>query len=217
MKTKKDLRIPYTWEERQPVYLDRFFYVPKAYAHGTWDGTFAWQGKGPVHLELCSGNGQWIGEQAQKRPDVQWVALEMQFDRARKIWLKLHRENIPNLYVVCAEGLAFLQHYAPARSVHQAFVNFPDPWPKRHHAKHRLVRPPFAEALAQAMLPGGSLMLATDDVPYRDQMATVFGSAAGWTFVPPSTDAGTYGASFFATLWQQKGKTLHYLQYLYDL
>lgn len=211
MKTKKDLRIPYTWDERRPVYLEQFFYVPKVYDHAAWGETFAWQGKGPVHVEFCSGNGQWIGEQARKRPDVQWVAVEMMFERARQIWLKLHRENIPNLYVVCAEALAFLQHYVPEKSVTESYVNFPDPWPKRCHAKHRLIKPVFADALGRAMLPGGSVMLATDDVPYRDQMAAVFGQAPGWKFVPATTE--NYGESFFATLWQTKGKTLHYLQY----
>jgi len=34
-KTKKDLLIPYTWEERRPVFLDRIFYIPKVFDHSS--------------------------------------------------------------------------------------------------------------------------------------------------------------------------------------
>ncbi|HEY4255056.1 MAG TPA: hypothetical protein VGM34_01750 [Chlamydiales bacterium] len=217
MKTKKDLIIPFTWEERRPVFLERFFYLPKQYDHGAWDEQFVWEETTqPIYLEICSGNGQWIGEQAQKRPDIYWVALEMDFARARTIWLKIHREKIPNLYVVCAEALTFLEHYAPAQSVSHAFVNFPDPWPKRHHAKHRLIKAPFAERLKTAMKPEGTVTLATDHAPYRDQMIQTFNAAPGWASRPISMDPASYGQSFFAALWQGKGKSIHYLRYAHE-
>lgn len=179
-----------------------------------WEEMFG-NGK-PVHLEICSGNGQWIGERALQQPGVNWIGVELRFDRARKIWLKSFRENIDNLQVVCGEGNGFLHYYAPPQSVQQVFINFPDPWPKPRHAKHRIIQVSFLEALKRVVRVGGRVTLATDDVPYRDQMIEEFSKVTGWKRIE-ETDWGFYGDSYFANLWKTKGRTIHYLQYEHRL
>jgi len=221
LKTKKDLHIPFTWEERRPVLLERFFYLPKQFDHEQMWLAFSspeiFGNDRPVHLELCSGNGQWIGEQALKFPEVNWVAVEMRFDRARKIWLKTFREEIPNLYVVCAEGAAFLRHYVKPGSFTESYVNFPDPWPKRSHGKHRLIWAPFLRLLGAAMRSGGSATMVTDDAPYRDQMIREFAKSGMWEpeFPMPyyRTELSSYGNSFFGDLWTEKGLESFYMKY----
>ncbi len=223
MKSKKDLIIPFDWEGRRPIYLDRFFYLPKQFDHHESWGRLDWAderifgNQKPVHIELCSGNGQWIGDRAKENPEINWVAVELRFDRARKIWLKGHRENIPNLYTVCAEGRTFLRYYTPVKSVAQSFVNFPDPWPKLRHAKHRIVQKPFLDALSTTLADGAVATFATDDVPYRDQMIQELSGAQPWLPILPQphfhTDWSAYGDSYFANLWLEKGRTIYYVQY----
>ncbi|MBU6447199.1 MAG: tRNA (guanosine(46)-N7)-methyltransferase TrmB, partial [Verrucomicrobia bacterium] len=65
MKTAKDLIIPFTWHERHPALLDRFFYVPAQYAYSQKIFPFFEQEQ-PLYIEYCSGNGQWIGERAKQ-------------------------------------------------------------------------------------------------------------------------------------------------------
>lgn len=212
MKTKTDLKIPFTWEERRPILLERFFYIPKHYdATGaeklSWNDPRIFGREAPVHIEFCSGNGEWIGARAKEQSDVHWVAVEMRFDRARKIWLKSFREEIPNLYVVCGEALGFLRHFAPPQSVARAFVHFPDPWPKLRHAKNRLIQAPFADALEEILASDGSVTLVTDDAPYHEQMASTFAAWRPTQMAPTPTD------SFFARLWLAKGRTIRTLQY----
>lgn len=220
MKSKKDLKIPFDWEERRPVYLERFFYLPKQYDKNETFGRLDWTderifGNGkPVRIELCSGNGQWIGERAKENPDINWVAVEIRFDRARKIWLKSFRENIPNLYTVCAEGKAFLRYYAPLASVEQSYINFPDPWPKLRHAKHRIVQAPFLGYLSSVLKKGAIATFATDDAAYKEQMIR---ELKGWIpkFESPfyKTDDEEYGDSYFRTLWKQRGRTIYHIEY----
>jgi tRNA (guanine-N7-)-methyltransferase len=221
LKTKKDLRIPFTWDERRPILLERFFYLPKQFDHQDFwlpfsDPTIFGNEKS-VYLELCSGNGQWIGEQARLYPDINWIAVEMRFDRARKIWLKTFREEIPNLYIACAEGAAFLRHYVKPGSINQSFVNFPDPWPKRCHGKHRLIWAPFLQLLARTMKEGGNATMVTDDAPYRDQMIREFEKVKLWKpeFAEPfyQTEWSSYGDSFFGDLWKEKGREAYYMKY----
>jgi len=219
MKCKKDLLIPFTWEERRPACLERFFYLPKYLDHQQmWlDFSELFGNDHPVHLELCSGNGQWIGKQAFLHPEINWIAVEMRFDRARKIWLKLFREKIHNLYVVCAEAATFLHYYVKPDSIRETFVNFPDPWPKRYHGKHRLIWAPFLKLLQAATQKGGCATLLTDDARYRDQMIREFAKTNGWqSALPPPfyiTEWSDYGASFFSDLWQMEGRTFFYMKY----
>lgn len=220
VKTKNKLTIPFPWEERRHIFLERFFYVPKKYdsaAFGEridWTSPHVFGNDAPVYMEICSGNGQWIIEQAKAFPNVNWVAVEIRFDRARQIWQKCGVEGLANLYVVCAEALDFLRHYVLPNSIAQSFVNFPDPWPKRQHAKHRIVQAPFVAAIKNVLQCGATITLATDSRPYRDQMLEEFRS---WPSDFPSpffvTEMDSYGESFFADLWTKKGRELFYLRY----
>lgn len=217
MKTAKDLRIPFTWETRQPIVLDRFFYIPGFYNHHTEWGQISWENwfgnNQPVYLEYCSGNGQWIADRAKQNPHLNWVAVEKRFDRARKIWLKVHREEIPNLFVVCGEALTFTRYYPPDASVAEIFVNFPDPWPKLRHAKHRLIQGEFLEAVARVVTPKGKGTFVTDDPPYASQMLEEIKKCQAWRFLldaPHYTqDLHDYGNSYFAELWKTKGRSFH--------
>ena len=214
MKKAADLRIPFTWKDRRPVLLDRFFYLPGHYDHSTekplvWEEVFC--GNRPVTLEYCSGNGQWICDMAQKHPQINWVAIEKRFDRSRLIWVRLHKLNLPNLLVVCGEGLLFTRHYVPNGSIAQIFVNFPDPWPKLRHAKHRLIRAPFLEAVEEKLAPRSRAMFTTDDRPYSDQMVREVAKRSAWK--PVAADATEFGSSFFLELWKSKGRAIHHLHF----
>ena len=223
MKKPSDLRIPFAWAERRSVLLDRFLYIPGFYdKHEEWTRT-AWSdpslfgNDSPLAIEYCSGNGQWICERAKQNPQINWVAVEKRFDRARKIWLRLHRESLPNLIVVCGEALSFARHYVPAGSVSQIFVNFPDPWPKLRHAKHRLIRSEFLFEVEKSLSPLGLATFSTDDQPYLTQMIKTVALHPKWRprFPPPyfATEWPEFGDSYFCNLWRGKGRTIYYLQF----
>lgn len=203
MKTAKDLKIPFSWEERRPIWLDRFFYIPGHFDHKlapqSWPEIFA--------IEYCSGNGQWIGEKAKQNPHLNWIAVEKRFDRARQIWLKMHRENLTNLFVVCGEAQIFTQYYAP-RDVAETYVNFPDPWPKRYHAKNRLVRAEFIDEIAKV---SRKITCVTDDAKYAQIMTAEFKKCPDWQ--PFTPDRENYGGSFFGDLWKGQGRTINFLSY----
>jgi tRNA (guanine-N7-)-methyltransferase len=210
VKTAKDLIIPFTWEKRHPILLDRFFYVPGKFEHCQKNFSF-FEKEQPIMIEYCSGNGQWIGERAKQNPHLNWIAVEKKFERARTIWLKMHRENIPNLFPVCAEGLTFTKFYAP--KAQEIFINFPDPWPKLRHGKHRIVRKEFVDELYKILEPGGKATCVTDDENYARQMRREFEKAGQWKLLFDVTELPDYGRSFFNDLWQRAGKTIYYLNF----
>ena len=215
------LKIPFSWAERRPVLLDQFLYIPPVYwRHEEWR-PIPWAeifgNSRPVFVEYCSGNGQWIGEQALRNPGANWVAVEKRFDRARQCWKLLKREKIPNLIVVCGEGELFTRCYAPARGFTGGYVNFPDPWPKRCHQERRLLKGAFLELVEGAMAPGSFLTCVTDDEPYCRAMLELFAERRRWkSFFPQPhfvTEWPDFGDSFFKTLWQSKGLQIFYQRY----
>ncbi len=162
-------------------------------------------------IEYCSGNGQWIGERAKQYPQFNWLAVEKRFERARLVWLKSYRENLPNLVTACAEGSIFTRYYAPKAK--EIFINFPDPWPKLRHAKHRIIRAEFLTQLLNVVEVGGRATCVTDDLPYALQMLKEFNLCPNWKLLFNRNDWPDYGGSFFNDLWKRRGRVIHYLSY----
>ncbi len=216
----KDLKIPYKPGKREPLFFDGVLAVPRhcdllAYTFPGWQALFG--NDNPVVIEYCSGNGAWIEQKAVQNPLVNYVACEIRLDRAKKIWAKAKKLPTGNLIVALAEGLLLTRHYIPAASLTAAYVNFPDPWPKRRHSKHRIISPAFANELARVLMPGGKIILTTDDVPYSEIMVDVFTSCSDFVseIEAPyhSRPPEGYGSSFFRELFQSQEKPIHYHEF----
>jgi len=210
VKTAKDLIIPFAWPDRRPILLDRLFYVPPIYQHVPLSIPF-FEKEQPLIIEYCSGNGQWIGERAKQNPQFNWLAVEKKFVRARTIWRKIHRENIPNLVVANAEGAEFNCFYAPQAK--EVFINFPDPWPKLRHAKHRIIRAEFLNGLLSIVERGGRATCVTDDSGYAEEMVKEFSKCPQWKLLFNVHEWPDYGRSFFNDLWLRRGRIINYLSY----
>lgn len=217
----KDLPALYTWETRRPYLHDGVLCVPQYYdKHHEWEQP-SWESifdrAAPLHVEFCSGNGEWIADKAEMYPEINWIAVEMQYKRVRKIWSKKKNRSLNNLLVVCGLAEDFSEHYLSDGEVDAVYVNFPDPWPKDRHAKHRIIQSPFANMMAKILKDEGSATLVTDDETYRDQMIQVMqGNCDFYTKAPApyyTTEEQSYGQSYFKRLWLGKGKTIHYMNY----
>src|SRR5438128_7591247 len=128
----------------------------------------------PLEVDLGSGDGTFIAQYAQRRPDRNFLAVERLLGRLRKIDRKGLRAGLVNLRLVRIEASYLLEYLLPPESVEALHVYFPDPWPKRKHRKKRLVNERFTELAAQALRPGGAVYLRTDDEDYFAQMTAVF-------------------------------------------
>lgn len=218
-----DLKRPFRWQHRKVLLEDGILHVPdfyKDYSDFTfpgWESPEIFGNSNPVHVEYCSGNGKWILERAIANPDINWVAVEMRFDRIRKIWAKLKNHELKNLLIVCGEACLSTEHYFPSNSVAATYVNFPDPWPKDRHAKHRLIQKPFVDQVARILKPDGRMTLVTDDKAYCQQMIEEFTGCSTMESIFPVpyfvTEWPDYGTSYFDELWRSKGETIHYQQY----
>ena len=220
----KQLKSPFHWENRKPCLSDRVLFVPPYYFEHDqfqfpeFDAPQLFGRHAPVYIEYCSGNGDWIAQKALDFPEHNWIAVEKRFDRVRKIWSKLKNHRIPNLLIVCGEALAFTQYYLKDHSLDGCFINFPDPWPKGKHAKHRLFQSAFVHELKRVVRAEAKLTIATDDDRWVGQICNALLQEETFhpIFAHPHyiVDWPGYGSSYFDQLWRQKGKTIHYLQFI---
>ncbi len=132
-----------------------------------WGAVFG--GEGPVEIEIGSGKGTFLVETAEANPDVRYVSVEWARAYAHHVRDRARRRELKNVRVVQADAAAFVAEHVPAGSLRTIHIYFPDPWPKERHHHRRLVQPPFVEAAADALEPGGELRFVTDHEEYFEE------------------------------------------------
>lgn len=166
--------------------------------------------KKKLHIEFCSGNGEWIIERAMNNPDTMYVAVEKKFMRVRKIWAKMKNHSVDNILVCAGMGEDLLNHYIQKSSVDHFFINFPDPWPKKRHAKHRIVKKPFIDAMKAHLKHGGEITITTDSDEYSSEIIELFSQEKDFTNAYGTQGYTkldeTYGGSYFKRLWKDLGR-----------
>ena len=92
--------------------------------------------------------------------------------------------GLTNVRFARLDGKAFVLGRVPEASLDALHVFFPDPWPKKRHAKRRLFSPDFVRAAALALVPGGLLRVATDNLPYFEAIREVLDAEPALEKVP---------------------------------
>ncbi|HXJ58421.1 MAG TPA: tRNA (guanosine(46)-N7)-methyltransferase TrmB [Verrucomicrobiae bacterium] len=142
----------------------------------------------PLEVELGSGDGSFLAEWAKRWPERNFIGVERLLGRLRKLDRKALRAGLVNVRLMRIEAGYFLEFLLPPASTSMLHVYFPDPWPKRKHHKHRLVKQGFPALAARVLTPGGLVCFRTDDPNYLTQIQEVFAGDARFVScpVPPS-------------------------------
>jgi tRNA (guanine-N7-)-methyltransferase len=131
----------------------------------------------PLHIELGSGDGSFLAKYAALHPELNFIGVERLLGRIRKLDKKGHKAGLTNLCLIRLEASYVLEFLLPKKQAAAVHVYFPDPWPKRKHHKNRLINTRFTEVAKEALQPGGTVFLRTDDADYFAQMTEVFGAS----------------------------------------
>jgi tRNA (guanine-N7-)-methyltransferase len=125
-------------------------------------------------------------------PHVNFLGIERMLRRVRKVDRKVQRLGLSNVRLLRIEAYYAVAFLMPPQAISAYYLFFPDPWPKRRHHGHRLFSPPFMDALARTIVPGGMLHIATDDASYFEQIDTWVNQdhrfSPSETFIPSSDE-----------------------------
>lgn len=216
----KNFRFPFLKESASISLHDGMLFIPpqiqtESYTFPGWNACF--ENEAPVHVEFCSGNGSWILDKAKAFPSINWVAVEKRFDRVRKIWSKKVNYGLKNVLIVFGDARVFMKECMPEKSIERLYINFPDPWPKRRHSKHKIISDALFQEAKHVIIPDGTLIFVTDDDPYSsffiecsERNRSLYKQAEEKKDVPED-----YGTSFFHELFVSQGKTIHYHEITY--
>jgi tRNA (guanine-N7-)-methyltransferase len=130
----------------------------------------------PVVLDLGAGEGSFALAYALHHPEKNVLAVERRLTRVRKAVRRAQRMGAANLKVLRLEIPYVLGNLLAPASVREIHLLFPDPWPKRRHAKRRLVSREFAQKVIQALEPGGFFRFLTDQEFYFREAQEIFSS-----------------------------------------
>ncbi len=129
-------------ETGAPIPLDRL--VPPASAGLPWE------------VEIGFGKGRYLLERCRNEPDRRFLGIEIAGQYLRE-WVHRSRKlGLQNFLVLHGDALALLATTLPTGFAEVVHVYFPDPWPKRRHAKHRFFADAMPDHLARALEPGGA-------------------------------------------------------------
>ena len=128
----------------------------KAYK-GKWHKYFG--NNNPIYIEIGCGKGRFIDAMSCCCKNINFIAIERVKEILYKAVIKLKDQK--NLCFLLMDGFLLGNIFAE-NEVQRIYLNFPDPWPKKRHAKRRLTSPLFLKEYCNILDNGGAIHFKTD-------------------------------------------------------
>ena len=165
----------------------------------------------PRVLEIGFGDGESLATMAAAEPESDFLGIEVHEPGVGHLLLALRRLGLENDRVSRHDAVEVLTGL-PGAAFDRVQLFFPDPWPKKRHHKRRIVQPPFLDAVARILRPGGVLHMATDWAPYAEHMREV-AAASPWFLPDPETGPGARPETKFERRGRRLGHGVEDLRY----
>ena len=127
-----------------------------------------------VIMEIGTGMGESTALIARDHPDDGFFGVELHRPGLGALLARINELGLTNLRLVEEDARVLLAKYTPDHSLDAIHLYFPDPWPKTKHNKRRIVQDDLLPVLAQKLVPGGYIHIATDWLPYAVWIQEVF-------------------------------------------
>ncbi len=171
----------------------------------------------PLRIEIGVGNSDFLPNLAVREPAFNYLGFEYSGKRVAKFLKRVAVRGLTNIRILRADVRRAAESVVEPGSVDHIFILFPDPWPKRRHAKHRLIQPANVPLLARLLRSGGGISLRTDAQPYAAQMLSVLDAASQFENL---AGPGRFCPEAFYPIptryelkYRGEGRPIHYLEY----
>lgn len=131
----------------------------------------------PVEMEVGSGKGTFLLEEAKAFPEKNFFGIEWANKYYKYAVDRIGRWEIPNVRLMRTDAAPFIVEHLPDASIQVFHLYFPDPWPKKKHHKRRFFCDENLIHLVRILKPDGIINMATDHAGYFEQMTEVAGRA----------------------------------------
>lgn len=184
-----------------------------------WESLFAPDLTPPLRLvvELGFGRGEYLMHLAESDSGVAHVGVEVSRKRVLKMARRIARTPLRNVRLIHDTGEQVVRELLRPVSVEAVWINFSDPWPKKRHHRRRLVQPALVADIAERLVPGGALYVATDDRPYAEHIDATLAAEARLENVyaprPWLPEVPGRKSTAYELEWRAEGRPLHFWAY----
>ncbi|MEM0924951.1 MAG: tRNA (guanosine(46)-N7)-methyltransferase TrmB [Planctomycetota bacterium] len=120
----------------------------------------------PLEIEIGSGKGLFLSNAAIRRPENNYLGIEIVRKYAKHAAARLRKKSVTNAKMVAGNAELLFGGPIPAESLEAVHVYFPDPWWKKRHRKRRVVNERSILNYYDALRPGGRFHFWTDVLDY---------------------------------------------------
>ena len=169
--------------------------------------------KGPLYLEIGFGMGDSLADQARSNPSANYLGVEVHRPGVGHLLLLIEQYRLRNLCIYFEDSISVLTEVIPDCSLDVVQIFFPDPWPKKKHHKRRIFKKEFTGLLQKKLKSSGIVHVATDWLPYAEEIEAVFTLNSQFIQIPapsrPQTKFESRGIKLGHKIYDLAFKLLH--------
>jgi tRNA (guanine-N7-)-methyltransferase len=168
----------------------------------------------PFHIEIGSGKGTFLVQEARLRPDVDFLGIESAAAFYRYAADRVRRHGLANVRMLRGDAVEFLRFWCTDEVADVIHLYFSDPWPKKRHHKRRVVQDESLAEFHRVLKRDGELRLVTDHVElarwyeeHAERNARLFERC---DFMPPaSAQPGEVVGTNYERKFAVEGRAIH--------
>ena len=166
-------------------------------------------------LEIGSGWGEFALQYAGENPDHLVLALEKKKKRVIKSIKEQEKRKIENVRWMLVDVNWFFEEIFMADSFDKVIINFPDPWPKNRHNKHRFLHKKNLDTISDICKKKTALEFVTDHWAYLEEVLYILEESSEWQNCKGRgvvcEEARGRLKSFFEEIILKENKKIYYL------
>ena len=130
-----------------------------------------------IIMEIGFGMGEATAIIAKNHPNNGYIAVDVHPPGIGKLLARIVENDLKNLRVIEDDVHVVLPYMFDDESLDGIHLYFPDPWPKKKHNKRRIVSAGFLALIHPKLKKDGFIHVATDWVPYAENIEEVFAAS----------------------------------------
>ncbi|MGF1484251.1 MAG: tRNA (guanosine(46)-N7)-methyltransferase TrmB [Opitutales bacterium] len=135
-------------------------------------------------LEVGCGHGHYLVDYAEANPKTFCLGIDLVTKRIERAQAKVQKRGLHNVSFLKAELFEFFELLPRQVTFEAIFMLFPDPWPKKRHARRRMLQAVFLDAIAARMPVGAPFYFQTDHSENWEWAMEQLETHAAWVLLP---------------------------------
>lgn len=178
---------------------------PKEYK-GNWSKLF--NNENPIEIEIGTGKGKFIIENALKNPNVNYIGIEKYDTPLVNAVKMLDNLELNNLKLICFDASNIDEIFDS--EIDKIYLNFSDPWPKKRHEKRRLSSSLFLSKYDKLFKGEKRIQMKTDNDDLYEYSLISF-EENGYEIVKTDTNYKDTITTEYEDKFIKKGKNINYI------